>query len=74
MAILLLQSGIFFGFIPFVVGWEIVFFDARGFFFVVSAEKNFGVFLVCARCVYSLLADTRFGFVRCFFLFSFFAQ
>ena len=40
------QSGIFFGFIPFWAGWEIVFFDARGIFRALALKKNIGVFLV----------------------------
>ena len=40
------QSGIFFGFVPFGVGWEIRFFYARGLISRVSAEKKNCVFLV----------------------------
>ena len=41
------QSGIFFGFMVFLLGWEIgFFFDARGFFRASARQKKIGVFFL----------------------------
>ena len=51
------QSGIFFGFIPFRVGWEIGFFDARGFFARQREKKLvfFWCFIGVFLCFFFLL-------------------
>ena len=61
----------FFGFIPFWVGWEIVFFLRERFFSRVSAKKLFGVFLVFFFGVFGVLGGV---FVLWGVLFLFFAS
>ena len=69
------RAGFFFVFIPFWAGWEMVFFDARGFSSRVSAKKIL-VFCVCFFCMFFWCFCCFLGVFSCFCFFSclFFAR